>query len=1031
MQLSKLAAYYLACLGHEEFSVSAFAQSNYALDYAEIADWKTVQSADFLQNQQAQQLQKKIRGGSGKALYVGYLIDLQFIQSRRTDWSGYLVEPFFLFPVEVADDGELKIDAASPSINPRVLKRLTHVTEDELLDQLMQLERRLGFSETEQAINLGDVARLLMQAHPEWRWVEPADLENLTTAPSLAQADQPGIYNRAVLIIGERSSYTRGLESELAALAKLPESDYRHTALGQWTADETIRAAEVEQASALMEVLPLNAEQRAAVQKSMRQNLTVITGPPGTGKSQVVTDLLINAAWQNKKILFASKNNKAVDVVEIRINTLGPRPILLRVGSNAYRTKLAEYLLGLLAATATDDDHHEFEESLEIQERLEEKVRLGNTALENTIELRNRLDALERKTESVRAELPTETIDAIKNNGAAEIKRAVKIFMRAANATRKRDQNFVRRLLWTWLKKTRFEKLTKASELVAPAASCLGIELPDGQVDDENLLEWQSFAENLKARMQCVKQFGDYIVGLRKLQQAPAPESIAREQANIAAQLANNAESLWRSWLRLQPSKLSDSDRRLLNQYRASLEMVIDSNPNEQLSREVYRRYIQLLPKVSHLLPCWAVTSLSARRMVPFEAGFFDMVVFDEASQCDIASALPLLYRAKRAIVIGDPKQLRHISKMKRGQDMHLLEKYDLATDHVNWAYSHNSLFDLAVGMVAGDNIVTLRDHHRSHADIINFSNRFFYEDRLRVATRYNNLRGGIQGIRWLQVQGDAIRPDGGGAANMREAEKIVQTLEHLVVEKNYSGSIGVVSPFRAQANLIRQLINAKPRLEQKLIGANFLSDTVHKFQGDERDMIIFSPVLSAETPAGALGFLRHNGNLFNVAITRARAALVVVGDSRAAVQSDIDYYREFAVYIQSLEQTSQVRHEQKTETFGSDYPTVANPERVSDWERILYRALHQAGVHSVPQYQADQYQLDLAVFDGERKLNVEVDGERYHRDWNGELCRRDQIRNFRMFELGWDVLRFWVYEVRDDLDGCVRRVGEWKNADK
>jgi len=54
------------------------------------------------------------------------------------------------------------------------------------------------------------------------------------------------------------------------------------------------------------------------------------------------------------------------------------------------------------------------------------------------------------------------------------------------------------------------------------------------------------------------------------------------------------------------------------------------------------------------------------------------------------------------------------------------------------------------------------------------------------------------------------------------------------------------------------------------------------------------------------------------------------------------------------------------------------------------------------------------------------VDGENYHRNWDGELCRRDQIRSRRLADLGWDIMRFWVYEVRDDLEGAVRRVKAW-----
>lgn len=73
--------------------------------------------------------------------------------------------------------------------------------------------------------------------------------------------------------------------------------------------------------------------------------------------------------------------------------------------------------------------------------------------------------------------------------------------------------------------------------------------------------------------------------------------------------------------------------------------------------------------------------------------------------------------------------------------------------------------------------------------------------------------------------------------------------------------------------------------------------------------------------------------------------------------------------------------------------------------------------------YTGAGYGLDFALFKDERKLNIEIDGERYHRSWTGELCRRDQMRNQRLFELGWGVKRFWVYEVRDDLNRCIQDI--------
>lgn len=104
----------------------------------------------------------------------------------------------------------------------------------------------------------------------------------------------------------------------------------------------------------------------------------------------------------------------------------------------------------------------------------------------------------------------------------------------------------------------------------------------------------------------------------------------------------------------------------------------------------------------------------------------------------------------------------------------------------------------------------------------------------------------------------------------------------------------------------------------------------------------------------------------------------------------------------------------------------MTHPELVSDWERVFYRAMYAAGLRPVPQYEEAPYTLDFALFNGDRKLDIEVDGEHYHRHWDGELCRRDQIRSRRLSDAGWDVMRFWVYEIRDHLEESLGRVKTW-----
>ncbi len=256
----------------------------------------------------------------------------------------------------------------------------------------------------------------------------------------------------------------------------------------------------------------------------------------------------------------------------------------------------------------------------------------------------------------------------------------------------------------------------------------------------------------------------------------------------------------------------------------------------------------------------------------------------------------------------------------------------------------------------------------------------------------------------------------------------VVLELERMLVRQGYRGSVGVVTPFRAQANKIRDLLHAHPQANLMLKNGELLVDTVHRFQGDERDVMIFSPVVSRAMPQGASIFLRKTGNLFNVAITRARATLVVVGDFGAARNSDIEHLSAFAGYVERLNTNTARAKKLEREDYdgGPNYPTVAHPELVSDWERLFYTKLHQAGLRPVPQYDVEKFILDFALISGGRRLDVEVDGERYHRDWTGELLRRDQLRNMRLIELGWDVMRFWVYELRDNMPPCIERVKRW-----
>ena len=105
-----------------------------------------------------------------------------------------------------------------------------------------------------------------------------------------------------------------------------------------------------------------------------------------------------------------------------------------------------------------------------------------------------------------------------------------------------------------------------------------------------------------------------------------------------------------------------------------------------------------------------------------------------------------------------------------------ILAAHGLAEGRAAWAYSVNSLFDLARSLCRYEDIVNLRDHHRSHRDIITFSNRHFYRGGLRIATDHEALKRPQKegaAVRWIDLRGRVTRPPGGGALNTPEAELV------------------------------------------------------------------------------------------------------------------------------------------------------------------------------------------------------------------------------------------------------------------
>jgi very-short-patch-repair endonuclease len=1016
---SALFQYYLDCLAEDDDSgVSAFADSRFDLDYVELPTWPFDGEIDRHSNGVGKLVGRQRRQARRKALWLGYPSRIRHIRSR-SGWEGAVVEPLLLWSQD-SDASELTF-LPEPIVNTQALKGLT--AADNMLEEAAQIAEDLGLDEPDLP-PIDEVVARLQEIRPEWDWVDKILPDDLRAIGDLRKAERAGIYNAAVVLIADRSPFTVGLERELAALKAVTDAEITSSALGEMLGNSH---PSIELDDALLEPASLNSEQRVAVRQALSDPLTVITGPPGTGKSQVVTAILVNAAWRGLRVLFASKNNKAVDVVMERVNALSTRPVLLRLGTRALQEHLAQQITALLSARPTEDERNSY---LRLVEKLQvetQHLQGLNEQLRRIIDLRNRVDLLEGQAETARDILPEETFRSAADFCDQRIEEAVQRLRSAIRRADRTSATIIERIIWSLLRNGRERVVKETVQNAVKVLSDLGLHSRGAKTPNQILSITEQYAQALDA----ARVYGDALRELASNRDTGAAAAELQKQSNA---LAGISGEVWSRLTELVSDRLDQQDRKALADYAAILRTIskIDEEGGT-VARELWRRYYELAERSAKALPCWAVTSLAARGRVPFTAAQFDLLVIDEASQCDIASALPLMFRAKRVVVIGDPQQLRHISRISERRDQQLLVKQSLLDDPgPSWGYRANSLYELAAGRVKSGSVVVLRDHHRSHADIIGFSNSFFYGGKLRVATDYRRLkRPDGPALSWISAPGDVVRPPTGGAVNRVEAEAVVNELRRIAVTQRFSGEIGVVTPFRAQANLIEEIVNRDDALASVLASRNFISETAHLFQGDERDLIVFSPVVSRNTPAGAISFLKSQGNLFNVGITRARGALVVVGDATACAASEVSYLSAFARYVADRSHTAlEVSTREEFEQSRTEYPPVARPELVSDWERYFYPELLKACFRPIPQYSVDQYVLDFALIRANgRRLDIEIDGEHYHREWNGELLRRDQLRNLRLIEMGWDVVRFWVYQIRDQLPACIARVAEWAEA--
>ena len=311
-------------------------------------------------------------------------------------------------------------------------------------------------------------------------------------------------------------------------------------------------------------------------------------------------------------------------------------------------------------------------------------------------------------------------------------------------------------------------------------------------------------------------------------------------------------------------------------EYNRLSNMVTYRDLNHQLNK---KRKVWPLRKVVenfqnelfNLVPCWLTSPETASAIFPMDENpLFDLVIFDEASQCFAEKGIPAMYRGQQVVVVGDQQQLTPNDLYAARWE----EPTDAEIGEDTTAQEAVSLLDLAQHYLPS---VRLEGHYRSQSlDLIDFSNQHFYEGRLKLLPDFAQANRHEPAIHYRHVAGVWENQSNAG-----ESAAVVALVRELTQQRP-DKRLGVITFNRQQQERILDDLEQDAPAQHWTIPDTLFVKNIENVQGDERDIIIFS-IAYAPNAQGKMamqfGSLNAAGgeNRLNVAVTRAREEVYVI----------------------------------------------------------------------------------------------------------------------------------------------------------
>ena len=455
---------------------------------------------------------------------------------------------------------------------------------------------------------------------------------------------------------------------------------------------------------------------------------------------------------------------------------------------------------------------------------------------------------------------------------------------------------------------------------------------------------------------------------------------------------------------------------------------------------------------VRQIQPALLTSPETASALLPLVPELYDLVVIDEASQMFVAEAIPMLFRAKRALIAGDRQQMPPSDffafSSGDGDDIESIDDdAELALAPADRNYRLLEAADVALGATSPHRR-QLDVHYRSaRKELIDFSNHAFYDGKLIIPSGNAALPAFMNSaIAFEQLDGEFVR-----GLNEVEARRIVAWLKEIwLAPPEARPSVGVIVNNVKQKALVEDLLAAWAdddaafesayayERERQLDGEDisFFVRSVETVQGDERDVIIFGGTYSGSSRSfGPLAKKEDGRKRLNVAVTRAKRGIVVLcslkidhisneaertTNERYFVYQYLRYARAVAANDSLMVNT--ILNQLNPERVASQ-TVAANTE--SPFEDEIKAFVTSLGYFVEPQVGESGFRIDLGVKRAANDLNflcgIECDGAQFHSGWTART--RDIWRQEILESKGWVIIRIWSTDWFEQLEESERKI--------